>query len=953
MPRQGELQPGDTLGGCRIEGLLGRGGMAVVYKAVQLSLERHVALKVLPANLARNDQFVKRFSREASALARLSHSNIVSILDKGVENHTYYFVMEYVEGKSLQGRLQREKKLSPQETHDILQGVCAALEYAHEHKIVHRDLKPGNILLDPNGTPKLADFGIARIIEAGTAAADRQLTMEHTVMGSADYMAPEQRRDAAKADHRADIYALGVMVYQMLTGHLPVGTFKPASRLVAGLSPAVDRAIRTALAPEPDDRFSSVARFRAAFNAGFSEASHRPARRAAPTPQKRSKAVGILATLGIMAALAGLVAFMLSRQGGALTELPPDDPKPPRKVVVRPPIVIVKKRPVEREPRPKGDGAEPVHVRRALARARAFAAKNPQEFQEQLEQLKDLLVQHNDREIGDAIRAERDAVLLRLGQAIDTELARVATEARTLADQRKFGDAFGLYRQFPKALNTDQAKVKIGKAVLALKQRARDTLTQDIGRVAELVKAGDASKAEALLSQADYAVPELKREAAAELQKLRALLAKDAAQHTADAKKALAALADTLEENWKGRLYPEALAAVKKTQADTGAGEALAPHLAAATLLDTFWKAVLEGANLHKGSSIRIKNTAYTLSAVDGTELLLKLGIGEMKQDLRTLDLPDLLFFAGSRVDKKKAQGQLTLALLHAYDRKPNASLAQRAFDQAEALGADKALVAALRDLGAVDATGDPAKPAPVIPTGFALDFNGTSDYVEVPERRVKGRYPLRLKTFTAEAWVHRRPGGEAAQYIIAKNAGWTNSVSFALYTHKNLWAYSIGEGITVDHRVTRTVAAFGAWAHVALVFDDGARTLFVDGQPVDRSKASKNVGYDDQPLTVGAHKVEGNMMGFWNGAIDEVRVTLGARYTKPFTPERQCRKDPRTQLLLRFEEGKGDKTRDLSPYGHHGQLHGPKFLDLSAFAQPTDVVAHWTFDKFEGSTIP
>jgi len=293
------LQPGDIVGGCRVEALTGRGGMAAVYRATQLSLDRPVALKVLAHHLARRGSFVERFDREATALAQLSHANIVNILDKGAEGGVYFFVMEFVEGESLRARLRARGKLPLAEAVALFDQVAAGLEYAHSHDVLHRDIKPENILITPGGEAKLADFGIARIAGDDTAAQHR-LTAAQTRMGTAHYMAPEQMRDAATVDHRADIYALGVTLYEMLTGELPIGQFKRASGLVAGVPTAVDRVISTALAAVPEERFQSVAEFGAALRAAARGGPVGRVRERAAAPAKRFWGPGAIAAAALL-----------------------------------------------------------------------------------------------------------------------------------------------------------------------------------------------------------------------------------------------------------------------------------------------------------------------------------------------------------------------------------------------------------------------------------------------------------------------------------------------------------------------------------------------------------------------------------------------------------------------------------------------------------------------------
>jgi serine/threonine protein kinase len=222
------LPAGRMLSGYRIEQMLGRGGMATVYKATQLSLSRPVAIKVLPRTLAQNPSFVARFNREAGALAALSHPNVINIIDRGVEGEIYYFVMEFVDGTDLQGVIARGRP-APAEAVRILSQVCGALDYAHKRGVIHRDIKPGNVMIDRNGTVKVTDFGIAHL--AGTQETSFGLTMAGATMGTVNYMAPEQRTDARTVDARADIYAVGVVLYELLTGQLPLGAFDPPSSM--------------------------------------------------------------------------------------------------------------------------------------------------------------------------------------------------------------------------------------------------------------------------------------------------------------------------------------------------------------------------------------------------------------------------------------------------------------------------------------------------------------------------------------------------------------------------------------------------------------------------------------------------------------------------------------------------------------------------------------------------
>ncbi|MBI2932237.1 MAG: protein kinase [Planctomycetes bacterium] len=250
--RDDEVLPvGALLGQYRIDQFIGRGGMGAVYRATHTMLRRTVAIKVLPPKFAVDPEFVQRFKREALALANLSHPNIVAIHDMGVQGEIYYFVMEFVEGASLRDILV-EKKLAPEEALKIVPLLCDAMEYAHSKGVIHRDIKPENIILARDGVPKIADFGLAKIVKGETAAAS--LTQTNVVMGTMEYMAPEQRDNMKTVDHRADIYSLGVVLYEMLTGGLPMGKFEPPSRRIA-IDVRIDDVVLKALENEPDRRY--------------------------------------------------------------------------------------------------------------------------------------------------------------------------------------------------------------------------------------------------------------------------------------------------------------------------------------------------------------------------------------------------------------------------------------------------------------------------------------------------------------------------------------------------------------------------------------------------------------------------------------------------------------------------------------------------------------------------
>jgi serine/threonine protein kinase len=238
--------------------LLGQGGMGAVYKARQTKLDRLVAIKVLPPEVARDPAFAERFTREARSLARLNHPNIVTVHDFGDADGLYYFTMEYVDGRNLRDLL-LDGPLPAAQALAIVPQLCDALQYAHDEGLVHRDIKPENILLDRKGRVKVADFGLAKLV--GLTPAYLTLTGAHEVMGTLLYMAPEQMKRSHAVDHRADLYSLGVVLYEMLTGELPLGRFAPPSHKAA-VDERLDPVVLRALAREPADRYQDAAAFK-------------------------------------------------------------------------------------------------------------------------------------------------------------------------------------------------------------------------------------------------------------------------------------------------------------------------------------------------------------------------------------------------------------------------------------------------------------------------------------------------------------------------------------------------------------------------------------------------------------------------------------------------------------------------------------------------------------------
>jgi serine/threonine-protein kinase len=278
------MEPGnDPLIGRTVDGRyrilerIARGGMATVYEALDLRLDRVVALKVMHPSLAEDPGFVSRFEREAKAAARLSHPNVVAVFDQGVDGDVVFLAMELVNGRTVRDVLREYTTLTPAQSLVILEPVLEALEAAHRAGFVHRDIKPENVLISDDGRIKVADFGLARTINVSNATA----VTEGVLIGTVAYLSPEQV-ERGVADARSDVYGAGILLYEMLTGSVPhagetplavaykhVNTDVPLpSARRADIPTAVDELVDLATRRDPDERYNSAADFLAAIDAG-------------------------------------------------------------------------------------------------------------------------------------------------------------------------------------------------------------------------------------------------------------------------------------------------------------------------------------------------------------------------------------------------------------------------------------------------------------------------------------------------------------------------------------------------------------------------------------------------------------------------------------------------------------------------------------------------------------
>src|SRR5215216_8015598 len=274
------IQPGQMLGPYRIINQIGKGGMANVYKAYQASIDRYVAIKVLPSQLAESKEFATRFQQEARIIANLEHSHILPVFDYGESDGITYFVMRYLEAGTLKDRMEAGRPLPLDEIDQIFTQLADALSYAHSRGIVHRDLKPANALIDSHGNIFLTDFGIAKLLES----ASPRLTQTDAIMGTPAYISPEQAQ-ANKVDQRSDIYSLGIILYEMVTGSVPFVADTPLAIILKhvsdplplpsvvkpDISAAIEQVILKALAKTPQDRYATAAEFVAAWKRALTQ----------------------------------------------------------------------------------------------------------------------------------------------------------------------------------------------------------------------------------------------------------------------------------------------------------------------------------------------------------------------------------------------------------------------------------------------------------------------------------------------------------------------------------------------------------------------------------------------------------------------------------------------------------------------------------------------------------
>lgn len=326
---------GQEIGGYRILEVKAVGGMGAVYKALQINLNRTVALKMLPIDFVRNEKKRMRFEQEIAALAALAHPHIISIYDKGETDDVLFYTMEYVNGPSVRELIQ-DGPMSIPESCRIITQTLSALSYLHKKDIIHRDIKPGNILIDESGNAKLADFGIIQMKQRVEMELERTTTegepgdgpgavvrapapwvsnsARHVIrmLGTPSYMAPEQKFAPETVDGRSDLYSLGKMFYEMLTGVLPAKFYDPAGKFNQNVSPALDHVLDKAMKSKPEERFQTAAEFSQAIQDAMKSDDDKKGR---AVPTKPSMVITLAVGLVLLVGAASTAGLLLLRQG--------------------------------------------------------------------------------------------------------------------------------------------------------------------------------------------------------------------------------------------------------------------------------------------------------------------------------------------------------------------------------------------------------------------------------------------------------------------------------------------------------------------------------------------------------------------------------------------------------------------------------------------------------------
>ena len=709
------------LGGFEILEKIGQGGMGAVFKARQKELERTVAVKVLSPRLARNAEFVARFLREARSAGRLSHPNIVAAIDVGESEGFYYFAMEFVDGETVGQLLAREGRLPEARALAIATEVARALDHAHKKGLIHRDIKPDNIMAAPNGRVRVTDFGLAKALGAGIP----EQTDADRFMGTPAYVAPEQIRSEPDIDCRADIFSLGVTLFQMLAGELPFKGANPMAiaaavaseplpsirKLRPDVSIATARILDKMTAKDRAHRYATPAELVAALESAT--ASPRPALPAAspavarpvgavrrPALRRRRSRTSILVSVLIgVAANVGLFLWlypMLTRRRG---------PQPPPAAAVEDPATPEVSTQVAVEPPPKAPatGEELLaELTGALDAASQFAASNPRDLDGQMGRLRTLLGRFPpERQLQlppegrDLLRGAQDRLKGLEGQlerAADEALTALAAKANALLDAGKLNEGLALLDAPPAEARTRPSLDRLDRLRTEAKARATSvfaTLDANAKRLIEQDKLDEAKAVYAAYTQCAL------RPVAARAAEALAALAQKIARGEAEARKlaraayvaAAKAIIDCLAERDYEKADAMVVAATVKPELKPLADKARSLQHFVRTCKEV-WAHVGFGAKkLQPGDTFRLSGLGGKVVRADDSKIELKFGNLVTVKRLTDLKTADLLGLAASSYGTVTPQNDAKVGLFLLAER--DYDDAARRIEAARASGVD------------------------------------------------------------------------------------------------------------------------------------------------------------------------------------------------------------------------------------------------------------------------
>jgi len=711
------------LGAFELVEKIGQGGMGSVFKARQKELNRLVALKILSPRLVRNPEFVERFLREARSAGRLSHPNIVAAIDVGESQGFYYFAMEYVEGETLARMLARSGPLPEERALKIAADVARALDHAHQKGIIHRDIKPENIIVTPDGRVRVTDFGLAKVIGPGSPEGPD----DERFMGTPAYVAPEQIRSEPDIDCRADLFSLGVVLFEMLTGEQPfkganpmaiaaavVGQPLPSLRkLRPGISSATVRVVEKLTAKDPADRYATPADAAAAIESAAAApripAARAPGPRVALARKRRSHTTTYVAIVCIVLVVGALVALALRFRPKPTWSESEKTAKPTTEHVAAPP------------PPPGGKAKSDQARRAAEAALRKFvrAVQDAGKFEEQnprdlvglaarlkaaLDGLPPAHRNHLPRE-GEELVRQTEGRLARLegriAKAIAAEVADRAARGNALIAEGRINEAFAILDTFPQTLRTPAARQRIASLRADWRQRAAALFDTRDAQGKELIQRGKLDEAKALYTGfADCVVPDIATRARAALAEIENVHAKRLAEARKQARAAYVHEAIAIFEHLHARRYRDARAAADAAVVNP----VLAPlrdecrdlRYLVRAVTEVWANAIIGVKKLRPGDQVRLGGLAGRVVETDGEKIVMRDKSGRVTLSRRLVELrtADIVDFALRGFGAPSAHADARLALFLLAERDYDG--ARKRLEAARAKGADVAREAAL-----------------------------------------------------------------------------------------------------------------------------------------------------------------------------------------------------------------------------------------------------------------